>query len=200
MIGGTWCSWKGVVALAALLALTACEKRSTDLDRVGRPANAGEFSGPETSLKVGLPDAREEIDLVRMKDGSIGYIVKRLGTGTDRLLTAEEFSKLVYETRARRGWFERLLNITSPVGLAWVTLGLLGQLIFTGRMLVQWLASEKSGRSVIPVAFWWMSLGGAMMLVVYFVWRRDIVGVVGQGTGLFIYVRNLVLIRRSRGA
>lgn len=199
MIGRTRGSWNIVVALAALLALAGCEKRSADLDRAGRPVNAGEFAGPATSLKVGLPDAREEVDLVRLKDGSIGYVVKRLGAGTDRLLSADEFSRLVYETRARRGWFQRLLNITSPVGLAWVTLGLLGQLIFTGRMLVQWLASEKSGRSVIPVAFWWMSLGGAVMLVVYFVWRRDIVGVVGQGTGLFIYARNLVLIRKSRG-
>jgi lipid-A-disaccharide synthase-like uncharacterized protein len=76
----------------------------------------------------------------------------------------------------------------------------MGQLVFTGRMLVQWLASERSGRSVIPVAFWWMSLGGAVMLVAYFVWRRDIVGIVGQATGLFIYARNLVLIRKSRGA
>jgi lipid-A-disaccharide synthase-like uncharacterized protein len=65
-------------------------------------------------------------------------------------------------------------------------------------MLIQWFASEKSGRSVIPVAFWWMSLIGATMLLVYFIWRRDIVGILGQATGWGIYVRNLVLIRRSR--
>ncbi len=194
-------NWMFVAALAAGLGLAACEKRAdADLDRVGRAVDGGRFAGPENSLKVGLAGAREEVDLVRLKDGSIGYVVKRPGAGTDRLLTPAEFSELVYEARRRRGWFERLLNITSPAGVAWVTLGLLGQLVFTGRMLIQWLASEKSGRSVIPVAFWWLSLGGAVMLVVYFVWRRDIVGVVGQGTGLFIYARNLVLIRRSRGA
>ncbi|MEI6339216.1 MAG: lipid-A-disaccharide synthase N-terminal domain-containing protein [Verrucomicrobiota bacterium] len=88
--------------------------------------------------------------------------------------------------------------MTSPVGLAWVTLGLGGQLLFTGRMLVQWLASEKSKRSVIPISFWWMSLIGSTMLLVYFIWRRDIVGILGQATGWVIYIRNLVLIRRSR--
>ncbi|MDD5200039.1 MAG: lipid-A-disaccharide synthase N-terminal domain-containing protein [Terrimicrobiaceae bacterium] len=194
------CFWKWGAALAAVLALAACERSSTELDHVGRPVNAAEFSGPENNIKAGLPGARDEVNLVRLRDGSIGYVVRRLGAGTDRLLTPDEFAQLVYDARSGRGWFERLLNITSPAGIAWVSLGLLGQLIFTGRMLVQWLASEKSGRSVIPVAFWWMSLGGAVMLVVYFIWRRDIVGVVGQGTGLFIYARNLVLIRRSRGA
>ena len=61
-------------------------------------------------------------------------------------------------------------------------------------MLVQWLTSEKSKRSVVPVSFWWMSLVGATMLLVYFIWRRDIVGILGQATGWIIYIRNLVLI------
>ncbi|MEM7245783.1 MAG: lipid-A-disaccharide synthase N-terminal domain-containing protein [Acidobacteriota bacterium] len=90
-----------------------------------------------------------------------------------------------------------MLNISSPLGFAWVALGFLGQLCFTGRMLVQWLASEKQRRSVVPPAFWWMSLVGATMLLAYFAWRRDLVGVIGQSTGWFIYARNLVLIRRA---
>ena len=64
-------------------------------------------------------------------------------------------------------------------------------------MLVQWLASERNRRSVVPVGFWWMSLGGATLLLVYFVWRKDVVGVLGQATGWLIYVRNLSLIYRS---
>ncbi|MCY2958467.1 MAG: lipid-A-disaccharide synthase N-terminal domain-containing protein [Planctomycetota bacterium] len=91
---------------------------------------------------------------------------------------------------------ESLLNITSPAGIVWVTLGFLGQLLFTGRMLVQWLISEQSRRSVIPTAFWWMSLAGASMLLAYFLWRRDPIGVLGQATGWFIYVRNLWMIYR----
>ncbi|HAI14296.1 MAG TPA: hypothetical protein DCM28_21505, partial [Phycisphaerales bacterium] len=72
----------------------------------------------------------------------------------------------------------------------WVAVGLLGQVLFTGRMIVQWIASEKSKRSVVPTAFWWMSLIGASMLITYFIWRKDVVGVLGQATGWFIYVRN----------
>ncbi|MDA0812051.1 MAG: lipid-A-disaccharide synthase N-terminal domain-containing protein [Verrucomicrobia bacterium] len=83
------------------------------------------------------------------------------------------------------------LNITSTAGIFWVGVGLLGQVLFTGRMIVQWIASEKEKRSIVPTSFWWMSLGGATMLIVYFVWRVDIVGVIGQATGWFIYVRNL---------
>ena len=93
-----------------------------------------------------------------------------------------------------RGLLYRLLNITSPIGIAWVALGLVGQVLFTLRMVFQWLVSERRKRSVVPVGFWWMSLGGASMLLVYFAWRRDIVGILGQSTGWLIYVRNLWLI------
>jgi lipid-A-disaccharide synthase-like uncharacterized protein len=137
--------------------------------------------------------------VARLQDGSLVYIVKRLGVGTDRMLTPEEFSRFYYGQEAGRGWLFAIFNVTSAVGLAWVAVGLLGQLLFTGRMLVQWLTSEKSKRSVVPVTFWWMSLVGATMLLVYFIWRRDIVGILGQATGWIIYIRNLVLIRRSRG-
>jgi lipid-A-disaccharide synthase-like uncharacterized protein len=75
-----------------------------------------------------------------------------------------------------------------------VSVGLLGQVLFTGRMIVQWLASEKKHESVVPPVFWWMSLIGSLMLLSYFTWRRDIVGILGQGFGLAIYLRNLHLI------
>ena len=126
------------------------------------------------------------------------YIVKRLGAGTDRMLTPDEFSRLYYGQEASRGWLFAVFNVTSAIGLAWVAVGLSGQLLFTGRMLVQWFASEKHKRSIVPVSFWWMSLVGATMLLVYFIWRRDIVGILGQATGWIIYIRNLILIRRSR--
>lgn len=189
--------WKAVAVAATLTALAGCGPEPADIGEIGRPADSVTTTGGETRLKVDLPGAKDNVKLVRLADGSLGYVVKRLGSGTDRFLTPVEFAELVYTTRAHGGWLETLLNITSPAGIFWVSLGLLGQLIFTGRMLVQWIASEKSKRSVIPVAFWWMSLGGAIMLTIYFVWRRDIVGIVGQGTGLFIYARNLMLIHRS---
>lgn len=92
---------------------------------------------------------------------------------------------------------ERVLNVDGPVGVAWVLFGLAGQVLFAGRMVVQWLVSERKGESTVPVVFWWLSLGGSSMLVAYFAWRGDIVGILGQSLGLFIYVRNLVLIRRA---
>ncbi len=89
---------------------------------------------------------------------------------------------------------DRLLHIN-----AWVLFGLLGQLFFTLRFLVQWLVSERLGRSTIPVAFWYLSLTGGAMLFVYALWyRHDPVFTLGQFVGLFVYGRNLVLIRRGR--
>jgi lipid-A-disaccharide synthase-like uncharacterized protein len=189
------------VAIVATLALAGCDSGSGDeISRIGRPVDPAQFDGPRVSIKVDLPGAKDTVKLVRLHDRSIAYVVQRPGAGTDRVLTPDEFTNFLYRTRASGGWIESLFNITSPAGIAWVALGLLGQLVFTGRMLVQWVASERSRRSVIPVAFWWMSLGGAIMLVIYFSWRRDIVGILGQGTGLFVYARNLMLIRDSRGS
>lgn len=120
--------------------------------------------------------------------------------GRRQRLTPDEFAALLYHDFSGRNRLFAFLNITSPIGIAWVGLGLLGQLLFTGRMVVQWLTSERVRRSVVPVAFWWMSLGGAALLVVYFVWRKDVVGVLGQSTGFLIYARNLRLIYRERDA
>jgi lipid-A-disaccharide synthase-like uncharacterized protein len=87
----------------------------------------------------------------------------------------------------------------------WVILGIVAQLMFTGRFLVQWIASEKEGRSVIPIAFWFFSIAGGLMLLAYAIYRRDPVFILGQAFGVFVYVRNLYLImkeheRRSRAA
>ncbi len=120
--------------------------------------------------------------------------------GRRQRLSPDEFAALLYHDFSGRNRLFAFLNITSPIGFAWVGLGLLGQLLFTGRMVVQWLTSERVRRSVVPVAFWWMSLGGAALLVVYFVWRKDVVGVLGQSTGFFIYARNLRLIYRTGDA
>ncbi|HVT02400.1 MAG TPA: lipid-A-disaccharide synthase N-terminal domain-containing protein [Thermoanaerobaculia bacterium] len=77
----------------------------------------------------------------------------------------------------------------------WVAFGFAGQLLFTLRFLVQWITSEKSGRSVIPVYFWYFSLGGGLILSVYAWHKRDPVFFLGQSVGLIVYVRNLMLIR-----
>lgn len=80
----------------------------------------------------------------------------------------------------------------------WLLLGFGGQAVFMGRFVIQWLASERDRRSVIPVSFWYLSILGALVLFVYALHRRDPVFVAGQGLGVAIYLRNLQLIRRAR--
>jgi lipid-A-disaccharide synthase-like uncharacterized protein len=80
----------------------------------------------------------------------------------------------------------------------WLTIGFLGQGLFTARFLVQWMASEKKRDAVVPVAFWWLSLLGGAALLAYAIARRDPVIVVGQAMGIFVYVRNLMLIDQAR--
>jgi lipid-A-disaccharide synthase-like uncharacterized protein len=79
----------------------------------------------------------------------------------------------------------------------WVALGFLAQGLFTMRFLVQWIASERAGRSYVPLAFWWLSLAGSMLLLAYAIHRKDPVFVLGQAFGWVVYARNLVLIRRE---
>lgn len=178
--------WLVLVAVLALLASLAWIGLAV-------MSNDGPHDGAAT-LKVQLRDSSETVYLLRNKDtGQYTYRISRL-TGPPLNLTPEQFTSRVYQDQQATSLFTRILNITSPAGLIWVGLGLLGQVLFTGRMIVQWLASEKNHRSVVPSAFWWMSLSGATMLLVYFIWRKDVVGVLGQSVGWFIYVRNLWLI------
>jgi lipid-A-disaccharide synthase-like uncharacterized protein len=81
----------------------------------------------------------------------------------------------------------------------WVVLGFIAQALFSARFFVQWIASERAGRSVVPAAFWWFSICGGFLLFVYALYRRDPVFIAGQGLGLFIYLRNLYFVMRERG-
>ncbi len=140
-----------------------------------------------------LPEGVSRVFLTSSIDGRRRFELVSTD-GTVERLDSEAFAQRLYTGQTGKPWFYRLLNISSPVGFAWVLLGLLGQVLFTGRMVLQWLTSEKAKRSVVPVGFWWMSLAGASMLLTYFIWRRDVVGVLGQSAGWLIYVRNLWLI------
>lgn len=90
------------------------------------------------------------------------------------------------------------LGVNSGLEFAWVIFGLAGQLLFTARFLIQWIASERAGRSTVPIAFWWFSIGGGLVLLSYAIHRGDPVFILGQSMGVFIYARNLALIRRER--
>lgn len=83
---------------------------------------------------------------------------------------------------------------------AWILLGFVAQAMFTMRFVVQWIASERAKRSIVPVAFWFFSLGGGVLLFIYSIHRQDPVFIAGQGLGLIIYIRNLWLIASERRA
>ena len=86
------------------------------------------------------------------------------------------------------------------VSPGWFVLGLAGQATFFSRFLVQWVASERAGHSYVPLAFWWLSLAGSMLLLGYAIHRKDPVFVLGQAFGWVVYARNLMLIRRGEAA
>lgn len=79
----------------------------------------------------------------------------------------------------------------------WLVVGLAGQIAFGSRFLLQWLASERAKRSVVPTAFWWLSVGGSILLLAYAIHREDPVFILGQSTGALIYLRNIFLVRRE---
>jgi len=154
-------------------------------------------------MKLG---ARElAVEQLAHADGTNLYAFKGW-EGVDELgwVSSARFEELVAEEMTRweaRPKWERMLmgffNISSWFSFGWVALGLAGQASFLGRMFVQWVRSEKEGASVVPSVFWWLSLVGGVLLFAYFVWRRDIVGVMGQSSGVVIYARNLRLIHKQ---
>ena len=82
----------------------------------------------------------------------------------------------------------------------WVILGFIAQALFTARFLVQWIASERAGRSVIPMAFWVFSIFGGALLLIYALYRKDVVFILGQAFSFFVYARNLYFVMRERKA
>jgi lipid-A-disaccharide synthase-like uncharacterized protein len=101
-----------------------------------------------------------------------------------------------------------LIDLSQAVGnyfgdifqkMSWaLLLGYAGQILFTMRFVVQWIASERAGKSVIPMAFWFFSIGGGLLLFCYALYIRDPVFILGQGFGVFVYIRNLYFVRRDK--
>ena len=80
----------------------------------------------------------------------------------------------------------------------WLIIGFVGQALFGARFIIQWVVSEKKGESTIPLAFWYCSIGGAVVLLTYAIYKQDPVFIDGQSLGSIVYVRNLILIDRKR--
>lgn len=95
-------------------------------------------------------------------------------------------------------WLFAFFNIDNWFEFWWVALGFLAQGIFASRFIVQWIASEKAGRSYVPVAFWYLSISGGLLMLAYAIYRQDPVFILGQSTGVIVYARNLMLIHRAK--
>lgn len=157
-------------------------------------------------LEVRLGARQIAVEFRPLGDGSFEYHTKGWREVDDLgWIPAVEFqTHMAAEMNAweRRPGLERTLlgffNISSWLNFTWVALGLLGQCCFFGRMFVQWIKSEREGSSVVPPVFWWLSFFGGVLLFSYFVWRVDMVGVLGQSSGVVIYARNLRLIHKQK--
>jgi len=143
------------------------------------------------AVDVKLPDAGSQVFLQRQGDAAMVYLVRH-GDGSIERVPPQQMSERLYTAGKARG---AALGLSSPVVAFWLGVGLVGQILFTGRMVVQWLASERRGKSVVPHLFWWMSLMGSLLLLSYFLWRRDPIGLLGSAFGSFIYLKNILWIR-----
>ena len=172
--------------LPALFARDGWKVAHIDVAHQPRVAGSSNYSNLQRGL-VGLVDLFGVFWLIRRKKKS-----RAVEVGTANLTPSE--SKRVMST------VFAFLNVQSWFEFWWVAFGLGGQLMFSGRFIVQWIASEKAGRSVIPLAFWYFSIAGGVILFLYALYRRDPVFILGQSLGLFIYSRNLWLIYRERSS
>ena len=89
-------------------------------------------------------------------------------------------------------------NSLSNIELFFLCIGFIGQGLFASRFIVQWIYSEKKGESTIPIIFWYLSIIGGVGLLAYAIFRQDPVIIVGQLFGIFIYLRNLILIYKNK--
>ncbi len=87
---------------------------------------------------------------------------------------------------------------TPNAELAWIAVGLVAQLMFSMRFLIQWIATERARTSIVPEMFWYFSFAGGAMLLAYAIYRLDPVFILGQATGLLIYSRNIYFIWLKR--
>lgn len=149
--------------------------------------------GKQVVPPFNFSDRIVSIEVVKDETGALRAHFNGAKEGTSGL-TGEEFLNEIATRKKSQPGVYRLFDVTSLTGVLWVIFGFVGQAIFTARMIVQWRASEKARSSVVPPVFWWLSVLGASMLMVYFIWRKDIVGFMGQSTGWFIYLRNLWFI------
>jgi len=157
-----------------------------------------------SSLRLGPMRGVLEMSPEDPSTGQSRFRVLMRGSEPSRWHSESEIADLIgrdnldaLESQGDNVWF-RLFNITTWTSLWWVLLGFGAQAIFMSRMVIQWVVSERKRESIVPASFWYISFLGGLLLFVYFVWRQDIVGVLGQTSGVVIYARNIRLIHKQR--
>ena len=90
------------------------------------------------------------------------------------------------------------INSLNSSEIIFLAIGFVGQFVFASRFIVQWIYSEKKGESYIPIVFWYLSIIGGLSLLVYAIFRKDPVIILGQSFGILVYTRNLILIYRKK--
>jgi len=88
--------------------------------------------------------------------------------------------------------------IDSSIGKYMLILGFIGQTVFFSRFLIQWVVSEIKGESIIPMVFWYLSITGSVILLIYALYRKDPVFIAGQSVGFIVYIRNIFLVKRKK--
>lgn len=164
------------------------------------------LSRSETNLTISVGAIEIMLDRTETDDGQLQYTIiapePLRSSKVYNPMELDAFISLQVEKWNARPAFERHLlgffNITTWSTFWWVMIGLVGQAAFFGRMFIQWIISERSQVSTVPEIFWWFSFIGGICLFTYFVWRVDIVGVMGQSTGIVIYARNLRLLHKQK--
>jgi lipid-A-disaccharide synthase-like uncharacterized protein len=141
---------------------------------------------------IKLTEPRDQVYLQRDSAGRLQYFIWH-SSGSAEKIDADQLADRLYSAGSQSGILASL-GASSTAVLFWLGIGLFGQILFTGRMIVQYVASQRKGTSVVPPMFWWMSLVGSLLLLAYFLWRRDPIGLLGQAFGSFVYLRNIIWI------
>lgn len=189
--------WEPLAIMALLLVLGAWLAYGPNLQyevRPGATTSKANFGGIKGELEVFTDPATGQTELRMLYPGG----------GHSQRWTATEFDAVFGEGKSAAvklvsgNSLFRTLNVTTWLGVTIVAIGFLGQASFSGRWLVQWIVSEKRRDSYVPESFWWFSLFGGVILFGYFVWRQDIVAVLGQTSGVVVYARNIRLLRKAQ--
>lgn len=189
--------WEPLAIMALLLVLGVWLAYGPNLQyevRPGATTSKANFGGIKGELEVFTDPVTNQTELRLLYPGG----------GHSQTWTAKEFDAVFGEGKfdavklVSGNWLFRTLNVTTWLGVTIVGIGFLGQAAFSGRWLVQWIVSEKRKDSFVPESFWWFSLFGGAVLFGYFVWRQDIVAVLGQTSGVVVYARNIRLLRKAK--